>query len=227
MAKSLGLIETIGLVAGVEAADAAVKAANVALVGYELAKGSGMTTIKLEGDVGAVKAAVSAGAAAAARVGRVVSAHVIPRPAEGLDLLVRSAETVGYAPPEPTPPAGTDVPSEAPSPRAKPSKKRKAEEPAPEAVTETVETPEPETPVAEPETPEPDTPATETETPEPDKSVTEPENSEPDNAATETEMEEPDKSTEAETPEPDKAVTVTAEAQVKKTTRRRRGSRRA
>ena len=77
--QSLGLIETEGLAAGVEAADTAVKAANVTLVGYELTMGGGWTTIKILGDVGAVKAAVSAAAASASRVGRVVSTQVIAR----------------------------------------------------------------------------------------------------------------------------------------------------
>ena len=96
MKESLGLIETIGLTAGIEAADTAVKAANVKLVGYELTKGSGMTTVKLEGDVAAVKAAVEAGAMAASRVGRVVSTLVIPRPSSGLEGLIRNRDTVGY-----------------------------------------------------------------------------------------------------------------------------------
>lgn len=78
--KALGLIETVGLVAAIEAADAGVKAANVKLIGYELAKGGGLTTVKFTGDVGAVKAAVEAGKAAAERVGKVYAVHVIPRP---------------------------------------------------------------------------------------------------------------------------------------------------
>lgn len=70
MAKqSLGLIETVGLAAAVEAADAAVKSANVNLVGYELTKGGGMVTVKLEGEVGAVNAAIAAASVAAAKVG--------------------------------------------------------------------------------------------------------------------------------------------------------------
>jgi microcompartment protein CcmL/EutN len=93
--KALGLIETIGLTAAVEAADAAVKSANVTLVGYELAKGGGMTVVKLQGDVGAVKAAVDAGAAAAAKVNKVVSVKVIPRPAVGIAGMVFSPDTVG------------------------------------------------------------------------------------------------------------------------------------
>jgi microcompartment protein CcmL/EutN len=93
--RSLGLIETAGLTAAVTAADAAVKSANVELVGYELAKGSGMTTVKLLGDVGAVKAAVAAGAAAGAAVGRLVSTSVIARPASGIHRMIASKETVG------------------------------------------------------------------------------------------------------------------------------------
>jgi len=92
---SLGLIETIGLVAAVEAADAAVKSANVVLVGYELTKGDGMTVVKVQGEVGAVNAAVAAGVAAAAKVGRVASSRVIARPAQGIEKLVVNADTVG------------------------------------------------------------------------------------------------------------------------------------
>ncbi|HIU75461.1 MAG TPA: BMC domain-containing protein [Candidatus Pelethocola excrementipullorum] len=77
--QALGLIETKGLVSAIEAADAMVKAANVSLVGKERV-GSGLITVMVRGDVGAVKAAVDAGAAAAAQVGEVVSIHVIPRP---------------------------------------------------------------------------------------------------------------------------------------------------
>lgn len=79
MGEALGLIETQGLVAAIEAADAMVKAANVALIGYEKI-GHGLVTVMVRGDVGAVKAATDAGAAAAGRVGKVVSVHVIPRP---------------------------------------------------------------------------------------------------------------------------------------------------
>ncbi|QTX32014.1 BMC domain-containing protein [Aminithiophilus ramosus] len=76
---ALGMIETRGLVGSIEAADAMVKAANVRLIGYEKI-GSAYVTVMVRGDVGAVKAAVDAGAAAAKRVGEVVSVHVIPRP---------------------------------------------------------------------------------------------------------------------------------------------------
>lgn len=77
--EALGMIETRGLVGAVEAADAMVKAANVVLIGYEKI-GSGLVTVMVRGDVGAVKAAVDAGAAAAGIVGEVVSIHVIARP---------------------------------------------------------------------------------------------------------------------------------------------------
>ena len=77
--QALGMIETNGLVASIEAADAMVKAANVTLIGKEHV-GGGLVTVMVRGDVGAVKASVDAGAAAAERVGELVSIHVIPRP---------------------------------------------------------------------------------------------------------------------------------------------------
>lgn len=77
--EALGTIETKGLVGAIEAADAMLKSANVTLVGYEKI-GSGLVTVMVRGDVGAVKAAVDAGSAAAAKIGEVVSVHVIPRP---------------------------------------------------------------------------------------------------------------------------------------------------
>lgn len=80
----MGLIETRGLVAAIEAADAMVKAANVRLVGKEKI-GGGFVTVMVRGDVGAVKAATDAGAAAAKKVGEVVSVHVIPRPHNDVD----------------------------------------------------------------------------------------------------------------------------------------------
>ena len=79
MNEALGMIETRGLVAAIEAADAMVKAANVVLIGSEKI-GSGLVSVMVRGDVGAVKAAVEAGGAAAARLGEVVATHVIPRP---------------------------------------------------------------------------------------------------------------------------------------------------
>ncbi len=79
MKEALGMVETKGLVGAIEAADAMVKAANVTLIGKETI-GSGLVTVMVRGDVGAVKASVEAGAAAAKRVGELVSVHVIPRP---------------------------------------------------------------------------------------------------------------------------------------------------
>jgi ethanolamine utilization protein EutM len=77
--EALGLVETKGLIGSIEAADAMVKAANVVLVAKEYI-GAGYVTVMVRGDVGAVKAATDAGAAAARRVGELVSVHVIPRP---------------------------------------------------------------------------------------------------------------------------------------------------
>ena len=76
---ALGMIETKGLVGSIEASDAMVKAANVYLIGKEHV-GGGLVTVMVRGDVGAVKAATDAGAAAAQRVGELISVHVIPRP---------------------------------------------------------------------------------------------------------------------------------------------------
>lgn len=77
--EALGMIETKGLVGSIEAADAMVKAANVTLIGKEFV-GGGLVTVLVRGDVGAVKAATDAGAAAAQRIGELLSVHVIPRP---------------------------------------------------------------------------------------------------------------------------------------------------
>ena len=85
--SALGMIETRGLVGAVEAADAMVTAANVTLIGREQV-GSGLVTVMVRGDVGAVKAATDAGAAAAARVGELVSVHVIPRPHEEVEMIL-------------------------------------------------------------------------------------------------------------------------------------------
>jgi microcompartment protein CcmL/EutN len=85
--EALGMIETRGLVAAIEAADAMVKAANVVLIGSEKI-GSGLVSVMVRGDVGAVKAAVEAGGAAAARLGEVIATHVIPRPHGDVDKLL-------------------------------------------------------------------------------------------------------------------------------------------
>ena len=85
--KALGMIETRGLVASIEAADAMVKAANVTLTCKEHV-GGGLVTVMVRGDVGAVKASVEAGGAAAKRVGELVSVHVIPRPHDDVEAIL-------------------------------------------------------------------------------------------------------------------------------------------
>ena len=86
---ALGLIETIGLIGAIEAADAMVKTALVTLIGTEQI-GAGYVTVMVRGDVGAVKAATDAGAAAARRVGELVSVHVIPRPPADVERILPS-----------------------------------------------------------------------------------------------------------------------------------------
>ena len=81
---ALGMVETKGLIGAIEAADAMVKAAKVTLIGKEVS-GAALVTVMIRGEVGAVKAATEAGAAAAKRVGELVSVHVIPRPAGDLE----------------------------------------------------------------------------------------------------------------------------------------------
>jgi ethanolamine utilization protein EutM len=90
--EALGMVETLGLIGSVEAADAMVKAANVSLVGKEYI-GAGYVTVLVRGDVGAVKAATDAGAAAARRVGELVSVHVIPRPHAEVERILPKAST--------------------------------------------------------------------------------------------------------------------------------------
>ena len=89
MNNALGLVETKGLVGAIEAADAMVKSANVQLVGYEKI-GSGLVTVMVRGDVGAVKAATDTGAASAKAVGELVSVHVIPRPHGEVEMIIPS-----------------------------------------------------------------------------------------------------------------------------------------
>lgn len=125
---SLGTIEVLGLPAAVEAADVALKTADVKLIGYETTDGMGMVAVKIEGQVSAVQAAVAAASAAAARVSKVFATSVIARPSDQLPPVVYTAETVGYA----------VAKAAAPAP-----------EPAEETVLEPVETPV-EAPVATP-----------------------------------------------------------------------------
>lgn len=90
MMNALGMVETRGLVGAIEAADAMVKAANVEIVGREQV-GGGLVTVMVRGDVGAVKAATDAGAAAAERVGDLKSVHVIPRPHSDVEVILPKA----------------------------------------------------------------------------------------------------------------------------------------
>ena len=87
--EALGMVETRGLVAAIEAADAMVKAANVQLIGTEKI-GSGLVSVMVRGDVGAVKAATEAGQAAASRLGELVAVHVIPRPHADVEKILPS-----------------------------------------------------------------------------------------------------------------------------------------
>ncbi|QMV43575.1 MULTISPECIES: ethanolamine utilization microcompartment protein EutM [Cohnella] len=88
---ALGMIETKGLVGSIEAADAMVKAANVKLIG-KVHVGGGLVTVMVRGDVGAVKAATDAGAAAAEKIGELVSVHVIPRPHSDIEFILPKLE---------------------------------------------------------------------------------------------------------------------------------------
>jgi ethanolamine utilization protein EutM len=96
MSEALGMVETKGLVAMIEAADAMVKAANVTLIGWEKI-GAGYVTTMVRGDVAAVKAATDAGAAAARRVGELVSVHVIARPHDSLEAILPIRKKEGNA----------------------------------------------------------------------------------------------------------------------------------
>ena len=98
-ADALGMIETRGLIGAIEAADAMVKAANVALIGKEYI-GAGYVTVLARGDVGAVKAATDAGAAAARRVGELISVHVIPRPHAEVERVLPLNGRTGFSPDE-------------------------------------------------------------------------------------------------------------------------------
>lgn len=101
---ALGMIETRGLVSSIEAADVMVKTANVHIIGTEYIK-NGMVTVKVIGEVAAVKAAVDAAAAAATRVGELVATHVIPRPAEEVEFIIRNSPTpAAQVTREPAPP---------------------------------------------------------------------------------------------------------------------------
>ncbi len=93
--RAIGVIETRGLAAAVEAADAGVKSADVELLGYELSRGAGQVTVKLEGDISAVTAAVEAGAHAASKVNQVVATLIMGRPHEEIQPLIYSPDMIG------------------------------------------------------------------------------------------------------------------------------------
>ena len=131
--QALGSIEVVGLVAGVEAADVACKTADVTLIGYELARGGGYVTVKVEGQVAAVQAAMAAAEVAASKLTRVVSRIVIPRPHQELESIVFSAATVGLTKPAP------DAKATKPAAKTKAPEKTK---PAPKAETKAQEKPE-------------------------------------------------------------------------------------
>lgn len=144
--QALGSIEVVGLVAGVEAADVACKTADVNLIGYELARGGGYVTVKVEGQVAAVQAAMAAAEVAASKLTRVVSRIVIPRPHQELESIVFSAATVGLTKPapkaetkaqeKPEPESGAGTTSEpGPEPKAitKPEPKPQLEQAQPES----------------------------------------------------------------------------------------------
>jgi microcompartment protein CcmL/EutN len=110
---ALGLVETRGLVGSIEAADVMVKTANVHLIGSEYIR-NGMVTVKIIGEVAAVKAAVDAAGAVAARVGQLVSTHVIPRPAAEVESILKKAPAPTVAPetsPAKEKPARSDPPA--------------------------------------------------------------------------------------------------------------------
>ena len=90
MLEALGLIEVVGLVGAIEAADTASKAADVKVIGYELTRGSGMVVVKLVGGVSAVKSAVEAASVAAEKITQIISKHVIARPSDELDKIINA-----------------------------------------------------------------------------------------------------------------------------------------
>jgi ethanolamine utilization microcompartment shell protein EutS len=155
--KCLGFIETVGLAAAMEAADAAVKAANITIVGRELTRGGGMITIKIAGEVGAVKAALSAARVASSKVNKVWAVHLIPRPGTGIGpALAYNGDTLGakewldrFAPP-----AGPETPGPAVPEPLLPAPGPAAPEPLPEPAPD--ELPEP-VPPARKDAPEAET----------------------------------------------------------------------
>lgn len=146
--SALGFIETEGLSAAIAAADAAVKSANVRLIGRELTKGQGCVTVKIAGDVAAVRAAIDAAKAAAEKVSRTESTDVIPRPAARLaEVMVQNSETTGQPQAmSPVPVADFPLAVSAPAPvKTLPGPQRTAATPEPEPVAEAKPEPAPAT----------------------------------------------------------------------------------
>lgn len=135
--QALGMIEVYGYLTAVEALDSALKAANVSRLGVEKVRG-GLVTVLVEGDVGAVKAAMDASAAAAERVGTVISVHVIPRPADDVTRMLKGGkEPEEPTPPEPEKPSEPEISSEPdtlPEPESEAVKAEEGEK-APQDVT--------------------------------------------------------------------------------------------
>jgi len=137
--EAIGMIETKGLVASIEATDAMIKAANVRLMRQEFV-GGGLVTVIVTGEVGAVKAATDAGAAAAERIGELVSVHVIPRPATGTGEMLSEPCKQGYAAqatekkspaaPKPAPAVKTAPPAASAAKPTPPAQTAKADKPA-------------------------------------------------------------------------------------------------
>lgn len=140
--NALGMIETRGLVASIEAADAMVKAASVTLIS-KTHVGGGLVTVMVEGDVGAVKAATDAGAAAAERVGELISVHVIPRPAADVGHILDRRPEPEPAEPEPPKPEPPAPEPESPEPEP-PAPKLEVQAVQPETAPHTEQTEQPE-----------------------------------------------------------------------------------
>lgn len=153
MKEALGLVEVRGLASAIHVADVMVKAANVHIIGLEKARGSGWMTVKVSGDVGAVQAAVEAGAAEGLALQALISKLVIPRPADGLDKMLKPEPVITPLTKEPVEPE----PAKAEEPKAEESKAEatKPEASVSEPVAPATEAAKVEPPKAEEQKPEP------------------------------------------------------------------------
>lgn len=132
--EAVGLIETVGMVAAVEAADVACKTADIHLVGYQLSKGGGMVTVKIVGQVSSVTSAVQAAAAAAEKVHGVYTTLVIPRPHDQIEALIRNSSTIGPDQPSEPEPVASQPPADSSTDKKSTSDKPEQQAPAvPEA----------------------------------------------------------------------------------------------